>query len=201
MTNVFFVGDELVAGHGDPKALGWTGRVAARTLPLKPNLRFHTLAVPGESTGELVTRWDTEALRRLGKNGVQETSNAVVFALGHHDLKKGVSPTLTRLNIANMLDRAKALGFRTMVVGPPPGPDSQNQAVAEYAALCEEAAARRAVPYVDTFGPLARHEQWIADMNSSTEHLPQQAGYGLIAWLVLHSQWHDWLGLEVPDPA
>ena len=121
MTNVFFVGDELAAGHGDPKALGWTGRVAARTLPYKPELRFHTLAVPGETTGELTARWDDEALRRLGEGGVGATSNAVLFAVGRHDVVRGVSPTMTRLNIANALDRAKALGFRTMVAGPPPG--------------------------------------------------------------------------------
>lgn len=199
MINVFFVGDELVAGHGDPKALGWTGRVAARTLPLAPHLRFHTLAVPGETTGELVTRWDTEALRRLGPDGAQGTTNAVLFAIGRHDLRRGVSPTLTRLNIANFLDRAKALGFRTMIAGPPPGREESNQAISEYAALCEEAAARRAVPYIDMYGPLVRHEQWIADMASGDEELPLQAGYGLMAWLVLHSQWHEWLGIENPE--
>ena len=29
--------------------------------------------------------------------------------------------------------------------------------------------------------------------------LPGQAGYGLMAWLVLHTGWHGWLGL--PDDA
>lgn len=196
MTNVFFVGDELTAGHGDPKALGWTGRVAARTLPLKPDLRFHTLAVPRETTGEMTARWDDEALRRVGEAGVGVTTNAVLFAVGRNDVTRGVSPTMTRLNIANALDRAKALGFQTMLAGPPPGRAADNQAIAELAALCEEAAARRAVPYIDLFGPLARHEQWLADMSVSDDDLPLQAGYGLIAWLVLHSAWHDWLGIH-----
>ena len=196
MTNVFFVGDELAAGHGDPKALGWTGRVAARTLPLKPDLRFHTLAVPRETTGELTARWDAEALRRLGDQTVGTSTNAVLFAIGRNDVAKHISPTMTRLNIANALDRAKALGFQTMLAGPPPGREADNQAIAELSALCEEAAARRAVPYVDLFGPLARHEQWLADMSISDDALPRQAGYGLIAWLVLHSAWHDWLGIE-----
>ena len=30
-TRLSFIGDELVAGHGDGRALGWTGRVMART--------------------------------------------------------------------------------------------------------------------------------------------------------------------------
>lgn len=196
MTNVFFVGDELAAGHGDPKALGWTGRVAARTLPYQPELRFHTLAVPGETTGELTARWDDEALRRIGEGGVGNTSNAVLFAVGRHDVVRGVSPTMTRLNIANALDRAKALGFRTMVAGPPPGLPEHNDSIAELSALCEESAARRAVPYVDMYGPLARHEQWLADITMGDDDLPRQAGYGLMAWLVLHSTWHEWLGID-----
>ncbi len=196
MTNVFFVGDELAAGHGDPKALGWTGRVAARTLPYQPELRFHTLAVPGETTGELTARWDDEALRRIGEGGVGNTSNAVLFAVGRHDVVRGVSPTMTRLNIANALDRAKALGFRTMVAGPPPGLPEHNDSIAELSALCEESAARRAVPYVDMYGPLARHEQWLADITMGDDDLPRQAGYGLMAWLVLHSAWHEWLGID-----
>jgi acyl-CoA thioesterase I len=196
MTNVFFVGDELAAGHGDPKALGWTGRVAARTLPYQPELRFHTLAVPGETTGELTARWDDEALRRIGEGGVGNTSNAVLFAVGRHDVVRGVSPTMTRLNIANALDRAKALGFMTMLAGPPPGLPEHNDSIAELSALCEESAARRAVPYVDMYGPLARHEQWLADINMGDDDLPRQAGYGLMAWLVLHSAWHEWLGID-----
>lgn len=200
MSNVFFVGDELTAGHGDPKALGWTGRVAARTLPLKEDLRFHTLAVPGETSGEMTARWDDEALRRIGAGPVGATPAAVLFAVGRHDIHQGVTPTMTRLNIANALDRAKALGFKTMLAGPPPGRAQDNQAIAELSALCEEAAHRRAVPYIDMFGPLARHEQWIADVSQGDDDLPRQAGYGLMAWLVLHSAWHDWLGIaHVPE--
>lgn len=196
MRNVFFVGDELVAGHGDPKALGWAGRVVARTVPLGPDLRFHTLAVPGETTGELASRWDDEALRRRGAAEESTGDDHVVFAIGRHDLRRQVSPTMTRLHLANTLDRASALGMKAMVVGPPPIAAEDRRALAEYAALCEEAAARRDVPYVDMFGPLARHDQWATDMDTSGGELPLQAGYGLMAWLVLHSAWHDWLGID-----
>ncbi|PKQ25437.1 MAG: lysophospholipase [Actinobacteria bacterium HGW-Actinobacteria-4] len=196
MRNVFFVGDELVAGHGDPKALGWAGRVAARTLAHDPDLAFHTLAVPGESTGEMTTRWDGEALRRVGPLGVGGTTNFVLFAIGRHDVYREISPTLTRLNLANALDRASALGMAPMLAGPPPGAERHNGPISELAALCQEAAARRSVPYVDMFGPLARHEQWATDMESRADSLPLQAGHGLMAWLVLHSQWYSWLGLE-----
>lgn len=202
MTNVFFVGDELVAGHGDPKALGWAGRVAARTLPLAPHLRFHTLAVPGETTGDMTSRWDSEALRRVGPEGAAGSSNYVLFAIGRHDVAQGVSPTMTRLHLANTLDRASALGFKAMLAGPPPVEvDEGRQTIAEYAALCEEAAIRRDVPYIDMYGPLARHDQWATDMSMSDGTLPLQAGYGLMAWLVLHSTWHDWLNVAPTTPS
>ncbi|WP_084038253.1 GDSL-type esterase/lipase family protein [Demequina sp. NBRC 110053] len=199
MRNVFFVGDELVAGHGDPKALGWAGRVVARTLPVGPDLRFHTLAVPGETTGELASRWDDEALRRRGAEDDGSGPDYVLFAIGRHDVSRGVSPTMTRLHLANTLDRASALGMNAMVVGPPPIAVEDRRALAEYAALCEEAAARRDVPYVDMYGPLVRHDQWATDMDTGGGALPLQAGYGLMAWLVLHSQWHSWLGLPEQD--
>jgi len=201
MRNIFLIGDELIAGHGDPKALGWAGRVAARTLAVAPDCRFHVLAVPGETTGELATRWEEEALRRLAH--AEGSDRFAVFAIGRADLRRenhqrGVSPTMTRLNIANSLDRAQALGFKTMVIGPPPTSGDENQAVAELAALCEDSASRRGAPYVDMYGPLVRHEQWQHDMTLGDGSLPLQAGYGLMAWLVLNSTWHDWLGIEAP---
>jgi len=33
-------------------------------------------------------------------------------------------------------------------------------------------------------------------MATGDEALPRQAGYGLMAWLVLHSAWHEWLGVD-----
>lgn len=58
----------------------------------------------------------------------------------------------------------------------------------------EGQADRDEVPFVDVFAPLAGHEQWESDMASSLDGIhPGQAGYGLIAWLVLHHGWADWI--------
>ena len=109
---IVVVGDELTAGTGDPKGLGWVGRVAARTVaPVTP--MFLTLPMPGESTAGLGARWEGEAARRWAS----DADNRLVVGLGRADVAAG---------------------------------DGQ---------------------------------------------LPGQAGYGLIAWLVLHTGWHTWLGL------
>jgi hypothetical protein len=40
------------------------------------------------------------------------------------------------------------------------------------------------------------HEQWRSDLGASHDGVhPGQAGYGLIAWLVLHGGWDQWLDL------
>ena len=188
------VGDELAAGAGDPRALGWVGRVAARTSTPGP-LAVLTLAVPGENTTQLGARWDQEASRRW----VPEADNRLVVALGRADADAGLSLARSRLNLANILDVAEQRRVPAFVVGPPPGSPDQAQHLAELSAAYADVAGRRRVPYVDTYTPLVAHDQWLADLASGDGQLPGQAGYGLIAWLVLHTGWHTWLGL--PDDA
>ena len=83
------------------------------------------------------------------------------------------------------------------VVGPPPGGTADAAQLADLSAAFADVATRRRVPFVDTYTPLAAHDQWLGDLAAGDGVLPGQAGYGLMAWLVLHTGWHAWLGL--PD--
>ncbi|GEK22835.1 GDSL-type esterase/lipase family protein [Cellulomonas xylanilytica] len=186
------VGDELVAGAGDPKGLGWVGRVTART-PTPDPLTVLTLAVPGETTTGLGARWDEEASRRWSP----DTDNRLVVALGRADVDAGLSLARSRLNLANILDVADQRRIPAFVVGPPPGSTADSEKLADLSAAFADVAARRRVPFVDTYTPLAAHDQWLGDLAAGDGVLPGQAGYGLMAWLVLHTGWHAWLGL--PD--
>ena len=187
---IVVVGDELVAGAGDPRGLGWVGRVAVRTLaPVPPT--FVTLAVPGEGTGGRGPGGVAVATRRWSA----QTDNRLVVALGRADAQTGASPARSRLNLANILDVAERHHVPAFVVGPPPGAPGDAERLAELSVAFGDVAGRRRVPYVDAYGPLANHEQWLADLASGDGLLPGQAGYGLIAWLVLHTGWHSWLGL------
>ncbi|WP_129337514.1 GDSL-type esterase/lipase family protein [Cellulomonas endophytica] len=188
---VVVVGDELAAGVGDPRALGWVGRVAARTLTADP-LTVLTLAVPGETSSALGARWEDETVRRLAP----DADNRLVVALGRADLTSGLSLARSRLNLANVLDVAEQRHLPTFVVGPPPGAPADGPRIQDLSAAWADVATRRRVPYVDTYGPLAAHEQWLSDL-AAHHGVPGQAGYGLMAWLVLHTGWHAWLG--VPD--
>ncbi len=186
------VGDDLVAGVGDPKSLGWTGRVAARTPHPAGGLAVFPLGVPGEGTPGLLERWQTETARRFD----DAADNRLVVGLGTADLDAGTSLARSRLNLANVLDDAMSRSVRTFVVGPQPGQDAaRNERVAELSTAFADVCDRRSVPYVDCYGPLSSHEQWFADLAAGDGTHPGQAGYGLVAWLVLHGGWHAWLGV------
>jgi len=196
------VGDELAAGSGDPKALGWVGRVVARTESAVP-VSAYTLAVPGETTTALGARWEAEAQRRLGPEAGEGpgVDRRLVVALGRADVDAGLSLARSRLNLANVLDTAAEKKLSVLVVGPPPGTPVQRDRLAELSAAYADVAGRRRTPYVDLFTPLEHHEQWLSDLSASGGTLPGQAGYGLIAWLVLHTGWRRWLGLPEDSPA
>ncbi len=188
------VGDAFAAGVGDPKALGWTGRVAART-PGGAEQAVFSLGVPGEATSGLVARWQAETGRRFADGA----DNRVVVGLGRGDLDEGVSLARSRLNLANVLDEAASRSIGAFVVGPPPGADATaNTRVGELSDAFADVCQRRQVPFVDCFGPLVSHEQWYADLAAGDGVHPGQAGYGLIAWMVLHGGWYAWLGLPQP---
>ncbi len=191
---IIVVGDELAAGLGDAKALGWVGRVIART-PFETPPLVHTLAIANENTTDLSQRWEAEANRRFSTE--PQADNRLVIGLGRHDLESGLSVARSRLNLANILDVAGDRRIPAFVVGPPPGDPADADRLAELSTAFADVASRRRVPYVDTFNPLVTHEQWLADLATSGELYPGQAGYGLITWLVLHTGWHAWLGL--PD--
>lgn len=187
------IGDELLAGQGDPRALGWLGRVLARTPRDDIALEAYPLACPQEGTEALSARWLSEAGRRFD----DFHENRLVVSLSGRDVEFGLSTARSRLNVANILDGAAQLSVPVFVVGPPPTLDpAQNKKLGELNSAFADVTTRRRHVYVDTFSPLLNHEQWRTDL-AANDSVPGQAGYGLMAWLVLHRGWFSWL--NIPD--
>jgi lysophospholipase L1-like esterase len=189
-----FIGDSYVAGYGDPKGLGWVSRVMARTADPEVDITAYQLGVRGDTSADVLTRWRAECPPRW--KGRSE--KRLVVAVGHNDAATGMSTARVRLNLANILDDAAASGISVFAVGPTPTLDvllnARLQMVVEAQA---DVCARRGVPYVDCFQPLIGHGQWDSDLGATGDVHPGQAGYGLIAWLVLHGGWAQWLNLPI----
>ena len=188
-----FIGDSYVAGYGDPKGAGWVSRVVGRTEHPDVDITAYQLGVRGDSSADVLTRWRIESPPRW--EGRSE--KRLVVAVGHNDAASGMTTARVRLNLANILDDAASAGIAVFVVGPPPTLDEELNARLEIVVEAQaDVCARRGVLYVDCFRPLNGHEQYLSDLGASGDGMhPGQAGYGLIAWLVLHGGWDRWLDL------
>lgn len=185
-------GDSFVAGVGDPKALGWVGRVAARTPPSTGvELTAYPLGVRGESTEEVVVRMPLESAARFARG----EEHRVVIATGVCDAVQGLDP---HQSAAALEFGLAATGVPALVVGPPPtGDDDLRKRIQDVDAAFAQVCARRGVPYVNTFEPLARKPAWRAARAADGMH-PDQTGYGLLAYIVLYGGWYEWLEATPP---
>lgn len=189
-----FVGASMTAGYGDPKGLGWVGRVVSRTHHPDLDLTAYNLGVRGSTSADVMARW----LQECAPRWAHRAEKRLVISAGAGDLLAGVSMARSRLNLANILDEASSSGIAAFVVGLAPSLDAElNGRIAALAEAQADVCARRSVTYVDCFRPLVGHDQWISDLTSGPDQVhPGQAGYGLIAWLVLHNGWYDWMHLS-----
>ncbi|MFC7376858.1 GDSL-type esterase/lipase family protein [Brachybacterium sp. GCM10030267] len=194
---VIALGDELLAGIGDARALGWLGRAVASEQGAENRIDVFTSALPGETTAELADRWDEDVRRRMDLTAQAEgrVDHRVVLAMGRADVEAGISLARSRLNLAKILDGLERLRIPAFVVGPPPSRDSQVTAtIQELSGAFEDVCSRRRIPYVNTVSGLSGHDQWESDVARSPGDHPGQTGYGLMAWLVLHGGFGSWLG-------
>lgn len=193
---IVILGDAIISSAGDPKGMGWVGRVASKTPSNFPRIDIFALPAPDETTSMLAERWQTEVQRRFSA----ETENKLVIALSNHDPAAGISISRSRLNIATIIDEAKRAGIESFLVGPTPHRNKElNSEVEHLASGFEDVASRRGVPFVDCFRPLVEHEGWNLEIETSENGLPGQVGHGLIAWLVLNRGWYEWLEIPAPE--
>ena len=189
-----FIGSSMTAGYGDPKGLGWVGRVVSRTQHPDLDLTAYNLGVRGDTSARVMSRWRNETTPRWANR----TEKRLVLSVGANDVATGVSLARSRLNLANILDEATTSGVAVFCVGLVPSLDGDlNTRIEALAEAQADVCTRRGIAYVDCFRPLVGHEQWLSDVSASSDRVhPGQAGYGLIAWLVLHNGWNDWMRIS-----
>ena len=187
------LGDELLAGAGDPKAMGWLSRALARHNDGADLVDVYSSAVPGETSADLAARWEADVRRLIDQRNDPDPTR-VVLGLGSADLDHGISLARSRLNLATVLDGLEHLRIPTFVVGPAPSPEhDRNRGITRLSQAFEDVCARRRTPYVDPASALQSHDQYLADVARSDRGLPSEVGYGLITWLVLHGEFSRFL--------
>ena len=186
-------GDSFVAGFGDPKALGWVGRVAARTpVSTGVQLTAYNLGVLGEGAEEVAVRIPMECAPRFARG----SQHRVVVSVGVADAQRAVRPERSAAALEFGLG---SVSVPALVVGPPPVGDADLQArIADLDSAYADVCARRDVPYLATATPLARKAAWQRARADDGVH-PNQSGYGMLAYVILAGGWYPWLGVETPS--
>jgi acyl-CoA thioesterase I len=191
---VFFVGDSLVVGVGDPEHRGWVGRLAERSTREGVPITAYNLGVRRDTSDDVRRRWASEvAVRR-----VAGSEDRMVVSFGVNDTSAEphtprVAAATTVGNLRAVVDEARDVGLPVLVVGPTPVADpAQNRRLAElddgFRASCTEAG----VPYVAVHASLAAAPEWMAEVDGGDGAHPGAIGYTLLAELVAPA-WRRWI--------
>ncbi|SDE25331.1 GDSL-type esterase/lipase family protein [Rhodococcus tukisamuensis] len=159
---ICFFGDSFVAGVGDPRHLGWVGRVAVESEKRGLALTEYNLGIRMDTSTDVRTRWFGEATSRFPS----DLENRIVLSIGVNDTTANgggtrVDPDTSVQNLTHILDTAAAARWPVLVVGPPPIDDrEQNLRTAALGERFAAACHTRGVTFVDAFGALADDPVW-----------------------------------------
>jgi acyl-CoA thioesterase I len=177
------IGDSFVAGVGDPECRGWVGRLAADGPPVT----LYNLGVRRETSRDVLARWRREVVPRLPE-GVE---GRVVLSLGVNDttVENGATRVPADESVANLRAILDGLDVPTLVVGPPPVADEeQNVRIADLSSRFADVC-RDYVPVVDA---LRADDVWMDEVRSGDGAHPGATGYRRLADLVA-PVWSLWL--------
>ena len=158
-------------------------------------MRAIALPCPQEGTEGLAARWLEEAGRRFSDHH----ENRLVIGLSGRDIEFGLSTARSRLNLANILDSATQKRLEVFVVGPPPTwIPAQNRRLAELNTAFADVTTRRK-HLLRRHLLAAAQPRAVAPGPRGQRRHSRPGGYGLMAWLVLHRGWFQWLGIDAPE--
>jgi acyl-CoA thioesterase-1 len=195
---LLFFGDSLVAGVGDPTGVGWVGGVVAASFASGLELTAYNLGVRGETSEQIASRWRMEALPRL----LAGADCRIVLSFGANDTsiehdRVRVDGDRSSGALATILDEAATIGLPTLVLGPAPVDDpEQNRRIRSLSVSLAEVCAEHEVPYVSVIEPLLASPVWMGQVAVGDGAHPGAEGYDALARLVLDGGWLDWLRTE-----
>jgi lysophospholipase L1-like esterase len=188
---IHFIGDSYINGTGDPQYLGWPGRVCAASNGKDVAITCYNLGIRADTSADILRRWQGEvAARRLVPYDAR-----LVFGFGANDCwlidgQPRVSRAESERNAERILSQARAL-LPTLMVGPPPGLDADEDARRrDVSAMLKEVAARVGVPYLDVIEGLGAAEVWRTEARAGDQVHPGAGGYAAVAEVVLG--WSEW---------
>jgi lysophospholipase L1-like esterase len=206
--SIFFVGDSITLGWRDEDIGGWPVRLMARLDPDR-SITAYNLGVRGDTSEQILARWQEEVLRRRRSM----SRSVIVFAFGANDAKvtAGDEPIIAldvfRRNTRRILATA-ASEHRVLFIGPAPVDESalarvinptgsvpvpSNRRIAEISGVLAQETAAVAIPYLDLMRSLSGEESWYSGLRGTDGIHPPARGHDQIAAHV--AGWQPWQSL------
>jgi lysophospholipase L1-like esterase len=191
---VCFIGDSFVCGVGDPEHLGWVGRIAARSHQARQPLTAYNLGVRRQTSRDVLNRWYGECLPRLPDG----CDCRVVVSFGVNDTTcelgdPRVAACDSAANLDQLLEQLAKTGWRTLVVGPPPVSDGeQNDRIVRVDDAFGRTCRTRDVSYLSVFNQLLTSAAWMREVAEGDGAHPAAAGYQELTELVWPT-WRTWI--------
>ncbi|MGW6376862.1 DUF459 domain-containing protein [Rhodococcus sp. NPDC055112] len=189
---ICFIGDSFVAGVGDETALGWTGRLLARSAQAGRPATGYNLGIRRNTSTDIRARLRDEIERRR----TSDTELRLVFSFGVNDATatddgRRVPAATSRANLIDCLDAAE--GAPVLFVGPPPVHDEDhNRRIVllnkDFREICDA----RGCTFVDVFTALEKHAVWRRQVRDGDGAHPRSDGYAALSQLVAPA-WDGWL--------
>jgi lysophospholipase L1-like esterase len=188
---ICFVGDSFVQGTGDTRCLGWPGRLAQQAIASGTNLTHYNLGIRRDTSRDIAARWQQECTARLPAIFEQH----LVFAFGVNDTafvesRLRVHPEESLANFSAII-AAASTQFPTLVIGPPPVPNAeQNRRVQNLDRQFHQLAVDLHISYLSVFDDLLEDPHWISEAVANDGIHPGPHGYDALAALV--QAWPQW---------
>lgn len=129
---VLVLGDSLSAEYGLPRGSGWVALLEQRLQAEKRRVRVVNASISGETT--------SGGRSRLPALLQQHAPALVVIELGGNDALRGLPMTMTRENLLDMAQRARAAGAKVLLLGMQMPPNYGRQYAQEFAAVYTDVA-------------------------------------------------------------
>ncbi|MCW6051896.1 GDSL-type esterase/lipase family protein [Microcoleus sp. A2-C5] len=191
---ICFIGDSFVNGTGDPKYLGWTGRICAAASGQRQDITYYNLGVRGETSTDIETRLFSEISCRLP----HYCDGRIVFSFGVNDTyfengKPRVALEKSLENLRYILTSAKER-VPVLMIGPPPVVDVERTIrIANLSQHFSQVCSELNVPYLDICTPLEKSEIWLKELAENDGSHPRAPGYTELAKIVHNwDGWKDW---------
>jgi len=188
---ICYIGDSFVKGTGDPKKLGWTGRLSLTSQNSQREITHYNLGVRRDTSADILARWELEAHVRLPSFSI----NCVVFSFGVNDtvVENGrvrVSLIDSMKNTREILGIAK-VKYNVLMIGPPPIDDEyQNIRIKAYDEAYSTVCQMLGVNYLSIFDKLIEDEIWIKEIKSNDHIHPKENSYELLSEYIYN--WKGW---------